>query len=145
MTERGDAADLAALARLRDRMNDADNAGDARAFAECLTEDVVIMAPGIPPLIDRGTCLAFVEDVFASYPRRHFEETIDEVEVSGDMAFDRGQFVQVVHDPALDCEVRECGMSLRVYRRSPDGWKAARVMWHAEEDGDAIEPSSATT
>ena len=75
MTERGDAADLAALARLRDRMNDADNAGDARAFAECLTEDVVIMAPGIPPLIDRGTCLAFVEDVFASYPRRHFEET----------------------------------------------------------------------
>jgi uncharacterized protein (TIGR02246 family) len=130
----GDATDLAALARLRDLMNEADNSADADAFATVLAEDVVIMAPGMPPLIGRDTCLTFVREVFASYPKRHIEETIDEVEVSGSIAFDRASFVQVVDDPDLGRPVRECGMCLRIYRRSADGWKAARVIWHAEEE-----------
>lgn len=132
-TETGSASDLTAIARLRDLMTDADNRADADAFGPALAEDVVIMAPGISPLIGRETCLAFVREVFASYPQRHIEETIDEIEVSGDLAFERASFVQVVEDPELGRPVRECGMGLRVYRRSPDGWKAARIIWHAEE------------
>ena len=48
--ELGSATDLAAIARLRDLMTDADNRADAEAFGPALTEDVVIMAPGMPPL-----------------------------------------------------------------------------------------------
>jgi hypothetical protein len=48
--------------------------------------------------------------------------------------------VQVVDDPELGRPVRECGIALRIYRRGADGWKAARVMWQAEED-DADELS----
>jgi uncharacterized protein (TIGR02246 family) len=145
MTENGSASDLAAIARVRDAMTDADNRADAEAFGPALADDVVIMAPGMPPLIGRETCLAFVREVFASYPKRHIEETIDEIEVSGDLAFERASFVQTVDDPELGGPVRECGMALRVYRRSSDGWKAARIIWHAEEvdDHDTSQSASA--
>jgi uncharacterized protein (TIGR02246 family) len=140
--EKGDTSDLAALAELRDRMTDADNSANADAFGALLADDVVIMAPGMPPLIGRETCVEFVKEVFASYPQRRIDETIDEVEVSGDMAFDRASFVQVVDDPELGRPVRECGMCLRIYRRSVDGWKAARVIWHAEDETvDASAPA----
>ena len=136
MIQTGDAADLAALARLRDQMNEADNTGNADAFATVLADDVVIMAPGMPPLVGRETCLTFVREVFLAYPKRHLQETINEVEISGDIAFDRASFVQVVDDPELGRPVRECGICMRIYRRSAEGWRAARVIWHAEVDHD---------
>lgn len=139
MPESGSPSDLSALARLRDLMMDADNRADAAAFAPALAEDVVIMAPGIPALIGRETCLTFVSEVFTAYPQRRIEETVHEIEVSGDLAFERASFVQVVDDPELGRPVRECGMSLRIYRRTADGWKAARIIWQADEDA---EPSS---
>jgi uncharacterized protein (TIGR02246 family) len=132
--EIGPASDLEAIARLRDVMTDADNRADADAFGPTLAEDVIIMAPGMAPLIGRATCLSFVKEVFASYPSRQIQETIDEVEVSGDIAFERATFVQVVDDPELGRPVRERGIALRIYRRSADGWKAARVIWQAEEE-----------
>jgi ketosteroid isomerase-like protein len=145
MIETGPAADLAALARLRDVLLDADNRADANAFRETLAEDVVIMAPGLPLLEGIESCAAFVADVLASYPQRQVGETIDEVHVSGDLAFDRGTFVTEVFDPELGRRVKECGTALRVYRRSDSGWKMARVMWHAEEvDEDGAEGSTPT-
>ena len=102
-------------------------------------------SPDLDPLLaGLESCAAFVADVLASYPQRHVGETIDEVHVSGDLAFDRGSFVTEVFDPELGRQVRECGTALRVYRRTPGGWKMARVMWHAEEsDEDHGEPSPA--
>jgi uncharacterized protein (TIGR02246 family) len=136
MIETGPVPDLAALARLREDMTDADNRADAMAFVATLAADVVIMAPGMPMLVGRDACVAFVTDVLASYPERRVAETIDEVHVSGDLAFDRGSFVTEVFDPELGRNVRECGTTLRVYRRDADGWKMARVMWHAEESDE---------
>ena len=136
MIETGPAADLAALTTLRDEMTEADNRADAAAFASLLAEDVVIMAPGMPQLVGRSACVTFVTEVLASYPQRRVEETIDEVHVSGDLAFDRGSFLTRTFDPELGREVEEFGTALRVYRRGRDGWKMARVMWHAE-DADA--------
>ena len=136
MIETGPAADLAALTRLRDEMTDADNRADASAFAAALAEDVVIMAPGMPLLVGRHACATFVTEVLAAFPERHVEETLDEVHVSGDLAFDRGSFVTKVFDPELGRQVEECGTALRVYRRGADGWKMARVMWHADDPDD---------
>ena len=134
MIEAGPAADLAALANLREVMLDADTRADAAAFIATFAEDVVIMAPGLPVLVGCDQCAAFVNQVLVEYPQRRIEETIAEVQVSGDLAFDRGTFVTEVHDPELGRLVRECGTALRVYRRTPGGWKVARVMWHAEEE-----------
>ena len=117
MIETGSPADLAALATLRDVMLDADVRADAAAFVATLDEDVVIMAPGMPVLTGRDHCAAFVSQVLAEYPQRRIEETIAEV-----------------HDPELGRLVRECGTALRVYRRTPGGWKMARVMWHADAE-----------
>lgn len=139
MIETGPAADLAALTRLRDEMTAADNRADAGAFVSSLSEDVVIIAPGMPLLVGRAACVAFVAQVLATYPQRRVEETLDEVHVSGDLAFDRGSFVTRIFDPELGHEVRECGTALRVYRRGPDGWKMARVMWHAEETDEVVQ------
>ena len=133
MIEAGPAADLAALARLRDALTDADNRADTGAFVAALAEDVVIMAPGLPILAGLESCASFVTDVLASYPQRHVGETIDEVHVSGDLAFDRGTFITDVFDPELGRQVRECGTALRIYRRDASGWKLARVMWHVQE------------
>jgi len=134
MIETGSPADLAALAILRDVMLDADVRADAAAFVATLDEDVVIMAPGMPVLTGREQCAAFVSQVLAEYPQRRIEETIAEVHVSGDLAFDRASFITEVHDPELGRLVRECGTALRVYRRTPGGWKMARVMWHADAE-----------
>ena len=142
MIEAGPAADLAALATLREVMLDADTRADATSLIATLADDVVIMAPGLPVLVGRDQCAAFVNQVLGEYPQRRLEETIAEVYVSGDLAFDRGSFVTEVHDPELGRIVRECGNVLRVYRRTDDGWKMARVMWHAdnEDDGDSTPP-----
>jgi ketosteroid isomerase-like protein len=143
MIEAGPAADLAALARLRDALTDADNRADTQAFVAALAEDVVIMAPGLPILAGLESCASFVTDILASYPQRHVGETIDEVHVSGDLAFDRGTFITDVFDPELGRQVRECGTALRIYRRDASGWKLARVMWHVEES-DAPHESAPT-
>jgi len=143
MIESGPAADLAALARLRDALTDADNRADTGAFVAALAEDVVIMAPGLPIVAGLESCASFVTDVLASYPRRHVAETIDEVHVSGDLAFDRGTFITEVFDPELGRQVRECGTALRIYRRDSSGWKMARVMWHVEESDEAAPHESA--
>src|SRR5207253_679871 len=116
-----------------DTLLDADNRADPAAFTAALADDVVIMAPGLPLICGLESCAAFISDVLAAYPQRHVEETIDEVHVSGDLAFDRGAFVTAVFDPELGRQVRESGTAIRVYRRSADGWRMARVMWHADE------------
>ena len=144
MIETGPAADLAALAQLREVLTQADNRADAEAFVAALAEDVVIMAPGLPLLVGLASCAPFVTDVLASYPQRRVVETIDEVEVSGDLAFDRGTFVTEVFDPELGRQVRECGTALRIYRRGSSGWKLARVMWHIEESDEDASHESAT-
>lgn len=136
MIESGPAADLAALAQLRDVLMDADNRADTQAFVAALAEDVVIMAPGLPLLVGFQSCAPFVTNVLESYPQRRVRETIDEVHVSGDLAFDRGSFITEVFDPELGRQVRECGTALRIYRRCSSGWKMARVMWHAEESDE---------
>lgn len=133
MIESGPAADLAALAQLRDVLTDADNRADTETFVAALAEDVVIMAPGLPLLVGIQACAPFVTKVLASYPQRRVGETIDEVHVSGDLAFDRGTFITEVFDPELGRHVRECGTALRIYRRDDRGWKMTRVMWHVEE------------
>jgi len=133
MIESGPAIDLAALATLRAVMMDADNRADARAFIDAMAEDVVIMAPGLPVLVGREPCASFVTGVLAEYPQRRIAETIAEVHVSGDVAFDRGSFVTEVFDPELGRHVQECGTALRIYRRTSAGWKMARVMWYAED------------
>jgi ketosteroid isomerase-like protein len=133
MIESGPAADLAALASLRALMIDADNRADAQAFMDAMADDVVIMAPGLPVLVGHQPCGSFVTGVLAEYPQRHIEELIAEVHVSGDVAFDRGSFVTEVFDRELGRHVRECGTALRIYRRTSDGWKMARVMWYAED------------
>lgn len=143
MIESGPAADLAALARLRDVLKDADNRADSEAFVTALAEDVVIMAPGLPLLVGLDTCAPFVTNVLASYPQRRVGETIAEVHVSGDLAFDRGTFTTEVFDPELGRPVRECGTALRIYQRDAAGWKLARVMWHIEESDEHAPHESA--
>jgi len=82
------------------------------------TEDAVIMPPGH----DSVTGLREIENFLGSFPPlTKFENVVDEVDGTGDMAYVRGHFRMVmVPEPGAD-PVEEFGQYLEIRRKQPDG------------------------
>jgi tRNA (adenine37-N6)-methyltransferase len=127
---------MAGFDDFRARIVDAEQTGNPAVFEELLSEDAVIMAPGFPAIEGRDACLAFMGEVlrtmFTIYVR---EVTCDsaEVVVSGNLAFDRGRFAQVVTPRDGGPAQREEGHYLWMYRRDEGGrWWLVRIIGSVE-------------
>jgi [ribosomal protein S5]-alanine N-acetyltransferase len=128
------AADESAIRDLSERMLRAEEAGDASFFEAVLADDIVIMPPGVPAIEGKDACLEFVRTVLDDVGRE-FEKRMTavsaELEIAGEVAFERGGFSLTLTPRTGGPSVEEVGQHLRVYRRTPDGsWQVARIIWN---------------
>jgi tRNA-Thr(GGU) m(6)t(6)A37 methyltransferase TsaA len=127
---------MAGFDDFRARIVDAEQTGNPAVFEELLSEDAVILAPGFPPIKGREHCLEFLREVLSTMHTMYTREvTCDsaEVVVSGNLAFDRGRFVQVVTPRDGGPAAREEGHYLWMYRRdAQERWWLARIIGSVE-------------
>jgi uncharacterized protein (TIGR02246 family) len=100
--------------------------GDLEALLGLLTDDVVLKTPSSPPRVGRGA----VEEALRAF-HADYEETVeyevDEVEVSGDLAFIRISERATVRPKLGEESFSAEGMHLGILRRQENGrWLIAR-------------------
>jgi len=121
------------IAALIERAAVEENAANGAFIAAAMSDDAVIMPPGIPSIEGRSGRRAFVQGVLEEWDRR-VTYTTDEICARGDLAFDRGTLSQSVRPRSGGDWFEESFRYLRVFRREPDGsWKAARLIWNSTE------------
>ena len=100
--------------------------GDADGLVSLVTPDVIVKAPGLPPIsgIDslEQTLTAFLEE----YSEK-VDYEVSEIEISGELAFasiaESARILQKSGSEAVSVN----GMHLAIFRRQPDGrWLLAR-------------------
>lgn len=132
------AMDPEPIHELRRRLEAAENAADADTFAGVVADDVVVIVPDFPVTVGRQASTAFVceiTDWMRENLDRHITYTSDEVQILGELAFDRGTFAfraafKDGHDPAA-----VTGKYMWIYRRDGEGaWKLWRWMVTRDED-----------
>jgi uncharacterized protein (TIGR02246 family) len=123
--------DIQAIAEIRERTMQAENAGDADFFNSACTEDVVAMPPGMPAFVGRDAAVGFMQFFLSQFDMR-IRYVSEETQIDGDTAYDRGTYAQTLTPKGGGPETTENGKYLWLYRREMDGeWKMARVMWNA--------------
>lgn len=104
----------------------ATKAGDINTVLGLMTDDVVFLVPGRPPM--RKAEFAALSQVPPGSPRPKFEGTseIQEVQVSGDMAFVWTKLSVAVTPPGASQAIERVGYTLTVLRREHGEWLLAR-------------------
>jgi tRNA-Thr(GGU) m(6)t(6)A37 methyltransferase TsaA len=127
---------MAGFDDFRARIVDAEQTGNPAVFEELLSQDAVILAPGFPPIEGREGCLEFLREVLRTMHTMYAREvTCDsaEVVVSGNLAFDRGRFMQVMTPRDGGPAARETGHYLWMYRRDTnERWWLVRIIGSVE-------------
>ena len=104
----------------------ATEAGDIDTVLGLMTEDVVFLVAGRPPMCKAE--FAALSQVPAGSPRPKFEGTseIQEVQVSGDMAYIWTELSVTVTPPGASQPIERAGHTLTVFRRVAGRWLLAR-------------------
>lgn len=128
-------ADLQAIERQRRLWTEAVNARDVDRHLELVTEDVVWLPPGRPPVSGKAGLAGLLRPVFEGFDLR-FEITEPEVRMAGDWAVERGRFRTDLESRADGESGRHDGRYLVLWRRAGDG------VWRIERYVDQTPPSS---
>ena len=108
----------------------AENGGDFAYFTHAAAEDVVLMPPNAPPVVGRAVAVAFMREFLGTFDLQ-IRYSSDEVQVRGELAFDRGTYSQTLTPRSGGAPIRESGQYLWLYARRPDGsWEFLRVIWN---------------
>lgn len=119
-----------ALTRIRETVEAAENAGRLDLMRPLFGDDLVIVAPGFPPVIGAASAAEFMAGLFAQFDL-DVGYVSAEIVVMGEWAFDRGSARQTLKPKGGGPPVSENVNYLWLYRRDPHGeWKHARVTWN---------------
>ncbi len=142
---RDPAADEAELRRLIEENTEAYNRGDAAAFLSYIAEDRIALNPEQDPMLGRGD-----EDElqrFMDSVEQSAELIIDELQVFGDCAFERGRGVGTLaprlsagglFDPTTKYRYKY----IRIWRRREGEWRVYRTIWNHDEPTPKVRPFS---
>jgi uncharacterized protein (TIGR02246 family) len=130
--EESDAADLAAIAEFDRRYLKAINDGDIETLASLTTDDHMMISSGGPPLKGKR---ALVDAMTRAFQTTEFDEswTTEEIDVSGNLAYQRGMFVVVSRPKAGGAESRITGNFLRIYRKIDGAWFMVRDSFNSQQ------------
>ena len=136
------------LDRIRQHLEVAENANDAQAFVDLMTDDVAVIVPDYPVREGKAAASEFVcgvTDWMREYLDRHITYVSDEVVDAGKFAFDRGTFSFTVGSKGGGDRSVVRGKYFYVYRREDDSWKIWRVVMSTDEDEEKPEETEVTT
>ena len=140
--------DLAAINRIREALQAAENDGDADVAASHMTDDVVLMVPDFPIQEGKAAATAFMRDIMRVLMEefdRHISYVSGEVVVMGEVAFDRGTFAFTTAPRSGGPERQVTGKYLWLLRRvGSESWKVSRLIV-CRDDGDEDETGENAT
>jgi uncharacterized protein (TIGR02246 family) len=109
------------------------NDGDVNAWVAAFTNDGVQMPPNAPANLGRESIRAWSQAFLAPF-RVEFTLAVDEVQVGGDWAFERGTYTITLTPKAGGEPLQDIGKYLTIYQRQPDGaWGMARDIWNSNK------------
>lgn len=125
--------DSAAIEAVAQEYADAVGADDLDRWMETLSDDIVFLPPGHPPVSGKDAVRRWAKESFFDPFRMRLDYAFDEVEVAGPWAFVRGRFTLPLNpkDGSEPTEAR--GNFLDVYRKDGGAWKYARVCFNFTE------------
>jgi uncharacterized protein (TIGR02246 family) len=127
-----DDADRAAIRRVTSEILAAVNASDRGRLLAVWADDGVLMPPNRPAVQGRDALERHFREVFAER-RFRFSFTLGDVELAGDVAFERLAYAASAWPTGGGPAVDDAGKGLHVYRRQPDGgWKLVLDIWNSD-------------
>jgi len=124
-------ADVEAINHIRAAHIAALNDGDVNAWVAAFTNDGVQMPPNAPANLGRESIRAWSQAFLAPF-RVEFTLAVDEVQVAGDWAFERGTYTITLTPKASREPRQDIGKYLTIYQRQPGGaWGMARDIWNS--------------
>ena len=119
-----------AIRQQAERWVAAANAGDAESLARLYSPQAVTMPPDHASVVGRDTICALFEKQFETY-EAHYDFTIGDVVVSGDLAVRRGSYVVTLqpHSEGQELVIRD--KFVDVWQREGDGmWRITWDIWN---------------
>jgi ketosteroid isomerase-like protein len=129
-----DAADRAAIDRIRQAFEAGENAGDAESLRQYLADDAIGMAPNAPPCRGVDACMAALRGWFELF-EVDVQYRSEEIVIAGNWAFDRGTAKEILAPKKGGAPFGGEGKYLWLYRRVGGEWKQARAIWNSSEPG----------
>jgi uncharacterized protein (TIGR02246 family) len=121
--------DRGAIERFTAEWNAAMKAKDVVRLMSMVTEDVVFLPPGFPPIRGPQAAEAMYRSFFPQFSGIEQEAVSEEVEVMGDWAFAWGMERIVLVPQGDSTPIRMDGKGLSILKRQADGsWKCARAI-----------------
>jgi uncharacterized protein (TIGR02246 family) len=113
-------ADVEALNNVREAHIAALNDGDVNAWVAAFTDDGVQMPPNAPANLGSESIRAWSHAFLALF-RAEFALVVDEVQVAGDWAFERGTYTITLTPKAGGEPMQDIGKYITIYERQPGG------------------------
>jgi uncharacterized protein (TIGR02246 family) len=108
------------------RWMEASQAGDVDTVLGLMTDDVVFLVPGRPPMRKDEFAAAARAQAGPGAPRMQGESEIQEVQVAGDWAFMWTRLSVKVTPPGAAAPIERAGHTLTVLRKEQGRWRLAR-------------------
>ncbi len=101
-------------------------AGDIDTVLSLMTDDVVFLVPGRPPMHKAEFSTLSSPPSGSNSPKIDASSDIQEIGVSGDLAFAWTKLAVSVTPPGASKAINRAGYALTVFRRQGDRWLLAR-------------------
>jgi ketosteroid isomerase-like protein len=138
------AADEAAIRKSLDEIARSFNAGNYDAMFAQYRDDVLVSAPGQPEIVGKAAWREGLAKLPANVDLRMRFDT-QELDVSGDLGYERGTFTMDMLDKASGAKVGSItNRHVHIYRREPDGrWLGWRLIENSPDATPAGPPAPA--
>jgi uncharacterized protein (TIGR02246 family) len=133
---RCDRADVAAIHALLDHVEQTFRSGDLDAAMTVFADDAVIIGQGSPDIVGPEAIRAMYAGMFEQVDF-DVDLTTAEVQVVGDLAYERGTYTMKLTDKASGQVVADVeNRHIHILKRQPDGgWKTWRMMVNSAAPG----------
>ena len=137
------AADDAAIRKSLDEIARAFNAGDYDAMFAQYADDVLVSAPGQPEITSKAAWRAGLANLPQNLNLTMRFDT-EELDVSGDLGYERGTFTMDMADKASGTKVGSVtNRHVHIFKRQSDGrWLGWRLIENSAEAPPAIPPAA---
>jgi ketosteroid isomerase-like protein len=131
---RDTAADNAAVAKAHDVLEGSYRTSDCNAMVSATANDGVFEPPNTPSAKGVDAIRAWCLPLFSQMKTKALTVSNKEIDLSGDMAVDRGDFDWTLTPVKGGADVRSVGRYVTIWHRQSDGsWKATRLIWNSSE------------
>lgn len=109
--------------------------GDVNAVLDLMAPDVVFLIAGQPPMVGKDRFAQGLHSVLAEHVIES-SSTVDEVAVSGDMAYCRTSLSITITSKHGQTPMRRSGHTLSIFRKGDDG------KWRLTRDANMVGPAA---